>query len=104
MAGAEADSLLAFAAGSPIDEGFGYLDADGEIVEPEGAHLWVTCRMIHSFSLGVLLGRPGAASMVDHGLAALAGPLADTAHGGWYAQVGPTASSMTPRPPMRTAS
>ena len=85
----EADSLLAFAAGSPIDEGFGYLDADGEIVEPEGAHLWVTCRMIHSFSLGVLLGRPGAASMVDHGLAALAGPLADTAHGGWYAQVGP---------------
>lgn len=81
--------MLAFAAGSPTDEGFGYLDAEGELVESEGAHLWVTCRMVHSFALGALLGRPGAASMVDHGLAALAGPLADTANGGWYAQVGP---------------
>src|SRR5690606_4527321 len=85
----EADALLAFAAGSVVDEGFGYLDAEGEVVPDEGVHLWVTCRMIHAFSLGVLLGRPGAASMVDHGLAALAGPLADAEHGGWYAQVGP---------------
>lgn len=85
----ETDSLLAFASGSVIEEGFGYLDSDGEVVESEGAHLWVTCRMIHSFALGALLGRPGAASMVDHGLAALAGPLADAEHGGWFAQVGP---------------
>lgn len=85
----ETDELLAFASASAVDEGFGYLDDDGEVIASEGAHLWVTCRMIHSFSLGALLGRPGAASMVDHGLAALAGPLADTANGGWFAQVGP---------------
>ncbi|MFV0426012.1 MAG: AGE family epimerase/isomerase [Beutenbergiaceae bacterium] len=86
----ETDELLAFAAGAAIDEGFGYLDADGEPVASEGAHLWITCRMVHSYALGVLLGRPGAASMVDHGLAALAGPLQDQVHGGWYAQVGPS--------------
>uniref|UniRef100_UPI003B3B787A AGE family epimerase/isomerase n=1 Tax=Pseudactinotalea sp. TaxID=1926260 RepID=UPI003B3B787A len=85
----ETDELLAFASGSAIEEGFGYLDSDGEPVADEGAHLWVTCRMIHSFALGTLLGRPGAASMVDHGLAALAGPLADSENGGWFAQVGP---------------
>ncbi|MFV0252124.1 MAG: AGE family epimerase/isomerase [Beutenbergiaceae bacterium] len=85
----ETDELLAFAAGSVTHEGFGYLDAEGGLVLGEGAHLWITCRMIHSFSLGTLLGRPGSASMVDHGVAALAGPLHDDEHGGWYAQVGP---------------
>lgn len=85
----EADALLAFASGSIVDEGFGYLDGEGELLPEQGVHLWVTCRMIHSYALGVLLGRPGAASMVDHGMEALAGTLADHEHGGWYAQVGP---------------
>ena len=85
----ETDELLAFASGSAIDEGFGYLDSEGEVMTSEGSHLYLTCRMVHSFAMGALLGRPGAASMVDHGLAALAGPLADREHGGWFAQVGP---------------
>lgn len=85
----EADALLSFASGSMVPEGFGYLDDEGEPVPAEGAHLWITCRMTHVFALGALLGRPGSATMVDHGLAALAGPLKDADHGGWYAQVGP---------------
>ncbi|TDE91525.1 AGE family epimerase/isomerase [Occultella glacieicola] len=86
---AEADSLLAFASGALTDEGFGYLDGEGRPVPTEGSHLWITCRMIHSFSLGALLGRPGSATMVDHGVRALAEHFHDKAHGGWYAQVGP---------------
>ncbi|CAM3585043.1 AGE family epimerase/isomerase [Occultella aeris] len=86
---AEADSLLAFASGALTDEGFGYLDGEGRPVPAEGSHLWVTCRMIHSFALGALLGRPGSATMVDHGVRALAEHFHDKEHGGWYAQVGP---------------
>ncbi|MBZ2199380.1 AGE family epimerase/isomerase [Occultella gossypii] len=86
---AEADSLLAFASGALTDEGFGYLDGEGQPVVAEGSHLWITCRMIHSFALGALLGRPGSATMVDHGVRALAEHFHDSEHGGWYAQVGP---------------
>lgn len=85
----ESDSLLAFASGSVVEEGFGYLDLQGEVVPEEGVHLYIACRMVHSYALGTLLGRPGAASMVDHGIAALTGPLRDATNGGWYAQVGP---------------
>lgn len=85
----ESDALLGFAAGSYSDEGFGYLGSDGLVLPEQGSHLWITCRMIHSFALGTLLGRPGSASMVDHGLRALASNFRDPANGGWYAQVGP---------------
>ncbi|WP_313555704.1 AGE family epimerase/isomerase [Miniimonas arenae] len=92
------DDLIAFASGSAIDAGFGYLDGDGEVrdSDPDGeAELWITCRMIHSYSLGVLLGRPGCAVLVDHGLGALQQTFADVENGGWYSKVtadGPTAS------------
>jgi len=85
----ESDALLGFAAGAYVEEGFGYLDTDGLVMPEQGAHLWITSRMIHSFALGSLLGRPGSASMVDHGLRALSTSFHDDAHGGWYAQVGP---------------
>ncbi|WP_284252234.1 AGE family epimerase/isomerase [Litorihabitans aurantiacus] len=91
------DDLIAFASGSAVEAGFGYLDGDGEVGgsgEAEEAQLWITCRMIHSYSLGVLLGRPGCAVLVDHGLEALRETFADTANGGWFAKVtpqGPTA-------------
>ena len=85
----ETDALLGFASGSMTEEGFGYLDSDGELVASEGSHLWGTCRMIHTFALGALLGRPGAATMVDHGLRALQAHFHDDEHGGWFAQVGP---------------
>ena len=89
------DELIAFASGSGIPAGFGYLDGDGDPRDPEEAELWITCRMIHSYSLGTMLGRPGCAVLVDHGLVALAETFADVANGGWYSKVtldGPTAS------------
>ncbi|UFU06959.1 AGE family epimerase/isomerase [Ruania halotolerans] len=85
----ETDALLDFASGSLVDEGFGYLSAEGVPVASQGSHLWLTCRMIHCFSLGALLGRPGSATMVDHGLRALTAHFRDDVNGGWYAQVGP---------------
>ena len=87
---AETDRLLAFGRGSRVDGGFGWLDDTGA-VDPAPAHqLWITCRMTHVFALGALLGRPGCAALVDHGVAALApgGPFHDGEHGGWYSAVG----------------
>ncbi|QGH68277.1 AGE family epimerase/isomerase [Pseudactinotalea sp. HY158] len=85
----EFDALVGFAADAATPEGFGYLDSDGEVVAERGSELYVTCRMVHTFALAALLGRPGAATQVDHGLRALAGPFADGDHGGWFAAIGP---------------
>ncbi|MFN3866783.1 MAG: AGE family epimerase/isomerase [Demequina sp.] len=86
---AEADRLLEFGAAS-VDPsgGFGWLDEAGARVESRDVELWITCRMTHSFALATLMGRPGAASLVDHGLDALRGRLRDHEHGGWFAAVG----------------
>ena len=49
--------------------------------------------MTHVYALAALMGRPGAAALVDHGVAALQGRLHDDKYGGWYAAVnkkGPT--------------
>jgi mannose/cellobiose epimerase-like protein (N-acyl-D-glucosamine 2-epimerase family) len=76
--------------------GFAWLDATGRpaLVMPD--HLWITCRMTHVFAIGHLLGRPGSAAFVDHGVSALRGAFRDAAHGGWYGSVtgtGPAATS-----------
>lgn len=84
----ESDELLAFASAAMVDEGFAHLDRTGNVDETRGVELWITCRMIHSFALGVMLGRPGASTMVDHGLAALAEHFHDAEHSGWYSAVG----------------
>ena len=44
--------------------------------------------MTHVFALGELLGRPGAAELVAHGLDSLRHDFRDPVHGGWFAQVG----------------
>ena len=44
--------------------------------------------MTHVFALGELLGWPGAAELVAHGLDSLRHDFRDPAHGGWFAQVG----------------
>jgi sulfoquinovose isomerase len=86
---AEADRLLdgARAARAPWG-GFSWLDSDGRPDLTRPRPLWVTTRMTHCFSLGVLLGRDGDAEFVDHGLAALAGPYADAEYGGWFTALG----------------
>lgn len=86
---AEGDRLLEFALASRLPSGgFGWLDDEGRADPDRPVQLWVTARMTHVFALGHLLGRPGCAAMVDHGVAAFDGLLHDAAHGGWYAAVG----------------
>jgi mannose/cellobiose epimerase-like protein (N-acyl-D-glucosamine 2-epimerase family) len=83
----EGDALLDFARGSRTGLGFGALDDDGGVPEPDRAALWITCRMTHVFALGALRGRDGCAELVDHGVHALATTFADDEHGGWFAAV-----------------
>ena len=86
---AEADRLFDFATASADPRGgFGWLTDDGQLDQSHDVELWITCRMTHSFALATLMGRPGAAALVDHGIDALQGRLRDDQHGGWYAAVG----------------
>lgn len=87
---AEMDRLLKFGAASRVEAGgFGWLDEDGTLDPSKDVELWITCRMTHCFALAALTGRPGAAALADHGVAALKGRLFDQEHGGWFAAVGP---------------
>lgn len=85
----EFDALIGFAADAATPEGFGYLGDEGSVVTDRGSELYITCRMVHTFALASLMGRPGAATQVDHGLDALTGAFADERHGGWFAAIGP---------------
>ncbi len=91
---AETDRLFDFGVASrdPLG-GFGWLSEDGALDASHDTELWITCRMTHVYALGDLMGRPEAASLVDHGIAALNGRLRDEKNGGWFAAVnadGPT--------------
>lgn len=83
----ERERLLTFAAGSAHPLGFGWLDDEGRLDPARPVELYITCRMTHVMSLGALLGRPGAAALAAHGVAALGGALHDRRHGGWYPAV-----------------
>lgn len=86
---AESARLLTFGRASRISRGgFGGLDAAGQLPEGAEAELWITCRMTHCYSLATLMGHPGSAALVDHGIDALRGRLRDHDHGGWFAAVG----------------
>ncbi|MFW0757323.1 AGE family epimerase/isomerase [Pseudomonas sp. H11T01] len=82
---AEGLRLLSFAKASRVAEGFGNLDDLGHL--PANAHgeTMNTARMTHSFAMAHIQGIPGFAELVDHGIAALSGPLRDAEFGGWFA-------------------
>lgn len=92
---AQRAELLRFGAGARCELGFGYLDERGR-VDPTTAELWITCRMTHIVTLGLLADEepaPGGpdreelAALAAHGVQALRGPLHDDEHGGWFAAV-----------------
>lgn len=86
---AEADRLWDFGRAARLaGGGFARLDDAGHPA-PGPLELWITCRMTHVYALAHLAGRPGAAALVDHGLAALGGLFHDDEHGGWFAEVEP---------------
>lgn len=63
--------------------GAAWLDASGEATArtPE---TWLTARAVHVHSLGALAGIPGSRPVAETCLSALAGPLRDEEHGGWF--------------------
>lgn len=72
--------------------GYAWLDDSGHPIPAKGAQLWLGTRMIHVFALAAMLGRPGAAEIVEHGLAFYTdGPGHDDKYGGWYPVVGGSA-------------
>ncbi|SFE00013.1 Mannose or cellobiose epimerase, N-acyl-D-glucosamine 2-epimerase family [Actinopolyspora alba] len=95
---AQRADLLRFAQGARHELGFGWLDESGQLVAERPVELWITCRMTHVMSLGVLAeeppapGGPDQAVLTDlaaHGVRALTSTFADEEHGGWFAAVGP---------------
>lgn len=77
--------LLAFAKASKRLDGFGNLDAQGQLPANAQAQTMNTARMTHSFALAHIQGLPGYADLVDHGMGALMGPLRDAEFDGWFA-------------------
>jgi len=101
---AQRADLIRFAAGSRHPLGFGWLDSDGRLDPEHPVELWISCRMTHVASLGVLAAEPPAPggpdraaleSLAEHGVASLSGPLMDHENGGWYAAVGPDGPVVT---------
>jgi sulfoquinovose isomerase len=84
---AETDRTFEFGRAAKVPTGFGWLSNQGVVREDKNTELWITSRMVHVYSLAALMGRPGAASYVDHGIRALNGPLRDAVNGGWFAEV-----------------
>ena len=67
--------------------GFFTLDAAGRPRDPGAPRaIHDTTRMVHSFALAELCGRPGAGALVDHGLAFLRDAHRDPDHGGYAAR------------------
>lgn len=83
-----ARSLLKFAEHFPAPAGgSGWLSNDGTLDLTKPVHTWITSRMTHSYSIGHLLGVPGAKELAQAGLDGLRGPLFDRCHGGWFASI-----------------
>ena len=95
---ADFDALVAFASRSKARVGFVFLRADGQVDLGRPLDARISARMTHVFALAQMRGIEGAAHLVDHGLAALSGPLR-APNGSWYAEVVPTSeNSATPVP------
>ncbi|MFT0762435.1 AGE family epimerase/isomerase [Actinomyces sp. F1_1611] len=87
-------ALLEFATGARVDNGFGYLGPDGQVVPDRPAELWITCRMTHVFALADLLGYPRARELAEHGVRSLRGAFHDDEFGGWYSAVALTGNQV----------
>ncbi|MBL0374907.1 AGE family epimerase/isomerase [Rhizobium sp. KVB221] len=69
--------------------GFYEFDADGKPLNADnpvrGIHM--SARMVHCMTIGHLLGRPGCADLIDHGMDFLWNAHRDRKHGGYFWQV-----------------
>lgn len=84
---AQLSGLMGFARRSRVERGFGWLDADGQLLSAEGLHLWINARMTYVFSLASLTGDADALDLAEHGVRTLLTTFADVDHDGWYNRV-----------------
>ena len=62
----ETYELLKFGKGFPAPNGgSGWLNADGTLDPSHGVETWITSRMAHVYSIGAMLGYPGAGELAD---------------------------------------
>ena len=76
--------LLDYGRKSEVKTGFVCLDRNGEVDLEQPIQLYLTSRMVHVFSLGVLLGVPGCRRLVEHGIRCLNQYFRDPDNGGWF--------------------
>lgn len=92
------EDLLDFGRRTPVEGGgAAWLDDDGAPIAEEGAQTWITCRTVHTYSLGALLGLPGARPIAQAALDGLTGRMRDVE--GWHGQVG----GVVPEPAVKAA-
>ena len=85
---ASCEDLLNFGHRFPSPNGGSYyLGDDGTPWKDRNRETWITCRMAHVYSLGLMLGHEGSRELVDAALKGLRGELHDDQNGGWYAGV-----------------
>ena len=81
-------SLLSFGHQFPSPGGGSYyLGDDGTPWKDRPRETWITSRMAHVYSMGVMLEHEGSEALVDAALKGLSGELRDEDHGGWYAGI-----------------
>ena len=87
---ASCEELLNFGHRFPSPNGGSYyLGDDGTPWKDRNRETWITCRMAHVYSLGLMLGHEGSGELADAALKGLRGELHDEKNGGWYAGVTP---------------
>ena len=80
------DRLLAFGHQFPSPGGGSYyLGDDGTPWKERSRETWITSRMAHVYSIGLLLGHAGSEALADAALKGLKDELHDHVNGGWYA-------------------
>lgn len=80
------EELLTFGKQFPSPTGGSYyLGDDGTPWKERPRETWITCRMVHVYSIGAMMGWNGAKELAANGLSGLMGELRDGKNGGWYA-------------------
>jgi len=84
------EDLFAFGRQFPSPEGSAYyLGDDGTPWKERNRETYITCRMVHVYTMAKYLGFEGADDLIDAGLKGLQGELKDQEYGGWYPGVTP---------------
>lgn len=71
-----------------------YLGDDGTPWKDRNIETWITCRMVHVYSIAHMLGYDGAFELASKGVKGLLGELKDTKNGGWYAGLTPSGENL----------